>query len=136
MIAVDDRVLWNLDNAVHATWFGQTSQTKKFSALPLNRGTNTDLRRTRKKLHPVDMLYRIQTVRRWKINRWKINNLLAAAGIAGEIRRAENLNTRGESSRWRTGLPVARCGDPSYRDKYISAIIRNQRASLGVPKVG
>src|SRR5882724_465110 len=94
--AVNDRVLWDLDNvvAVHATWFGQTSQTKKFSTLLLNRGAHTDLRRTRKKLHPVNMLYGLQTVRRWEIN-----NLLAAARVNAEIRCAENLNTRSESSR-------------------------------------
>ncbi len=108
--------------AVHATWFGQTSQTKKFSALPLNRGANADLRRTRKKLHPVNMSHGFQTVRRWEIN-----NLLAAARVNAEIRCAENLNTRGESGRWRSGLPGARCGFPCYRYKYISIIIRNQR---------
>jgi len=82
-----------MDNAVHATWFVQTSQTKKFSALPLNRGANADLRRTRKKLHAVNFFHR-RTVRRWKIN-----NLLAAARVVREIRCAENLNTRGESGR-------------------------------------
>jgi hypothetical protein len=67
------------------------------------------------------MCYGLQTVRRWEIN-----NLLATARVA-EIRCAENLNTRGESSRWRSGRPGARCGFPGYRDKYMSAIIRNQR---------
>ena len=86
-------MLWDLDNAVHATWFGQTGQTKKFGALPLDRGANADLRRTREKLHPVDMFYG------WGDGgRWEINDLLAAARVT-EIRRAENLDTGGESSR-------------------------------------
>ena len=51
------RVLWNPDKAVHATRFIQTSQTEKFSALPLNRRANANLRRTGNKLYPVDMLY-------------------------------------------------------------------------------
>jgi len=54
MRAVHHRVLWNIDNDVYGTWFVQPSQTKKFSAVRLNRGINADLRRTRKKLHPVN----------------------------------------------------------------------------------
>ena len=114
-------MLWDLYNAVHATWWGQTSQTKKFGAVPLNRSANTDLRRTREKLHPVDMFYGPGDG-----GRWEINDLLAAARVS-EIRGAENLNTRGESSRWRARLVGARCGQPGYGNRYISAIIRNQR---------
>jgi hypothetical protein len=91
LIAVQDRSLRDLYNAVHATWLGQTSQTKKFGALPLNRSANADLRRTREKLHPVDMFYGSR-------GRREINDLLAAAGVT-EIRGAENLDARGESSR-------------------------------------
>src|SRR5262249_52715661 len=102
------------------TWLGQTGQTKEFGALPLNRSANTDLRRTREKLHPVDMFY-------GRRGRWEINDLLAAARVSVEVRRAENLNTCGESGRWRTGLIGTRCGVPCYGDKYVSAIISNQR---------
>lgn len=119
-------MLWDLYDAVHATWFGQTSQTKKFGALPLNRSANTDLRRTREKLHPVDLFYR-----RADGGRWKVNDLLAAARVSVEIGCAENLNARGKSGWWRAGLIWTRRGGRSYRDKYVSAIIRNQTIIWG-----
>src|SRR6476660_7369496 len=113
------RRLLNIDNAVYGTWLVQTSQTKKFSTLLLNRGTNTDLRRTRKKLHAVNCLHG-PSGRRGRAARdrlWKTNNLLAAAWVC-EITLSENLNTRG---------PEWRMRDWAYRDEYITVISRNQR---------
>ena len=116
----NQRRLLNIDNAVYSTWFVQTSQTKKFSALRLNRGTNTDLRRIRKKFHSVNCLNGPSGRRgraAWDRLR-KTNNLLAAARVR-EIRFFENLNTR---------RPEWRMHDLAYRDEYITVItIRNQR---------
>ena len=52
------RRLLNINNAVYGTWCVQTSQTKKFSTLLLNRGTNTHIHRAREEFHPVNCLYR------------------------------------------------------------------------------
>src|SRR5215468_3718086 len=71
------RRLLNIDNAVYGTWFVQTGQTKKFTALLLNRGANTQVRLARKKFHSVNLLHLPSRSR----GRRKTKNLLAAAWV-------------------------------------------------------